>query len=133
VNRAILIGNLASDPEVMQTGSGITRCAFRLATQRKYVSQNGQKEADFHSVVAWRQLGELCGKYLAKGRKVSVEGTIQYRSYQAQDGSTRYVTEIIAQSVEFLSAQNPGRGNTNQENYAPPPEMPPITDDELPF
>ena len=136
MNKVILIGNLADEPKTSMTSSGILKCTFRLATQRKYTNQQtGQREADFHSVVVWRQLAELCAKYLAKGRKCAVEGSIYYRSYDAKDGSKRYVTEIVADSVEFLSArqydgQNAGAQagmNTQQEGFVP------VDDEELPF
>lgn len=136
MNKVILIGNLADEPKTSMTASGILKCTFRLATQRKYTNQQtGQREADFHSVVVWRQLAELCAKYLAKGRKCAVEGSINYRSYDAKDGSKRYVTEIVADSVEFLSArqqdgQNEGAQagmNTQQEGFVP------VDDDDLPF
>ena len=78
MNKAILIGNLTDDPKTSVTANGVTKCTFRLATQRKYTNQQtGQREADFHNIVVWRQLADLCAKYLAKGRKCSVEGTIQ--------------------------------------------------------
>lgn len=136
MNKVILIGNLADEPKTSMTESGILKCTFRLATQRKYTNQQtGHREADFHSVVVWRQLAELCAKYLAKGRKCAVEGSINYRSYDAKDGSKRYVTEIVADSVEFLSArqqdgQNAGSQagtNTQQEGFVP------VDDDDLPF
>lgn len=136
MNKVILIGNLADEPKTSMTASGILKCTFRLATQRKYTNQQtGQREADFHSVVVWRQLAELCAKYLAKGRKCAVEGSINYRSYDAKDGSKRYVTEIVADSVEFLSArqqdgQNVGAQagtNTQQDGFVP------VDDEELPF
>ena len=136
MNKVILIGNLADEPKTSMTASGILKCTFRLATQRKYTNQQtGQREADFHSIVVWRQLAELCAKYLAKGRKCAVEGSINYRSYDAKDGSKRYVTEIVADSVEFLSArqrdeQSAGAQagtNTQQEGFVP------VDDDDLPF
>lgn len=136
MNKVILIGNLADDPKTSMTTSGVTKCTFRLATQRKYTNQQtGQREADFHNIVVWRQLAELCAKYLAKGRKCSVEGTIQYRSYDAQDGSKRYVTEIVADSVEFLTSRQQTTGQTNQPNsgYAEQDGFIPVDDDELPF
>lgn len=136
MNKVILIGNLADEPKTSMTASGILKCTFRMATQRKYTNQQtGQREADFHSVVVWRQLAELCAKYLAKGRKCAVEGSINYRSYDAKDGSKRYVTEIVADSVEFLSArQQDGQSsgahvgtNTQQDGFVP------VDDDDLPF
>lgn len=105
MNKVILIGNLASDVESRTTSSGIANCTFRLAVQRRFANAQGVREADFLPVVCWRQTAELCSKYLLKGRKVAVEGSIQTRSYDAQDGSKRYVTEIIADSVEFLSSR----------------------------
>ena len=146
MNKAILIGNLTRDPEYTTTTSGVAKCTFTLAVQRRFTNAQGVREADFISIVAWRQTAELCAKYLAKGRKCAVEGSIQTRSYDAQDGTKRYVTEIIADSVEFLSYNNADPGPT------PPPERPApmkgeqmsmrnmqnqgyteVDDDELPF
>lgn len=131
MNKAILIGNLARDPETMTTASGITKCNFTIAVQRKFANQQGVREADFLPVVCWRQTAELCARYLAKGRKVAIEGTIQTRSYDAQDGSKRYVTEIVADSVEFLGS------NTHGQNATQTPEpdengYTPVSEDELP-
>ena len=130
MNKVILIGNLANDPESRTTQSGIAQCTFRLAVQRRFANQQGVREADFLTIVCWRQTAELCARYLSKGRKVAVEGSIQTRSYDAQDGTKRYVTEIIAENVEFLSGQ--------QKPEEKPPEVPnnaftPVNDDELPF
>ena len=132
MNKAILIGNLASDPETSTTQSGISKCTFRLAVQRKFANQQGVKEADFLPIVCWRQTAELCARYLSKGRKVAVEGTIQTRSYDAQDGSKRYVTEIVADNVEFLGSHAHGQN----EDHAPVPDengYTAVSDDELPF
>lgn len=138
MNKVILIGNLATDPEAFTTQSGINRSTFRLAVQRKYANAQGVREADFLTVVAWRQTADFCNKYLTKGRRIAVEGSIQTRSYDAQDGTKRYVTEIIADNVEALGgarAQDPG-----PEAPAGPPEAPAVgndfeevDDDELPF
>ena len=92
MNKAILIGNLTRDPETMTTSSGITKCNFTVAVQRRFANAQGVREADFIPVVCWRQTAELCARYLSKGRKVAVEGSIQVRSYDAQDGTKRYVT-----------------------------------------
>ena len=102
MNKVFLIGRLANDPETRYTQGGQPVCQFRLAVQRRFANQEGVREADFLPVIAWRQLAELCGKYLAKGRQCAVIGTIQTRSYDAQDGTKRYVTEVIADEVEFL-------------------------------
>ena len=143
MNKVILIGNLASDPEMRQTQSGISVCSFRLAVQRRFSNAQGVKEADFFSIVAWRQTAELCSRFLTKGRKCAVVGSLQTRSYDAQDGSKRYITEVVADEVEFLGAP---QGNQNQYNSGDiplPPEPPAsyqsntgftqVDDDELPF
>ena len=145
MNKAILIGNLANDPETRTTQSGITQCTFRLAVHRRFANQQGVREADFLPIVCWRHTAELCSRYLSKGRRVAVEGSIQTRSYDAQDGSKRYVTEIIADNVEFLSSRDeaPRSGNYAAPS-APAPAAPAkpavgkddfteVDDDELPF
>lgn len=103
MNRIVLIGNLSRDPELRTTNSGVAVCTFTLAVNRRFANQQGEREADFIPVVVWRQQAESCAKYLSKGRKCAVIGTIQTRSYQAQDGSTRHVTEVVADEIEFLS------------------------------
>lgn len=132
MNKVILIGNIAADPESRTTQSGIAQCSFRLGVQRRFANQQGQREADFFSVVCFRQAAEFAGKYLAKGRKVAVEGSVQTRSYDAQDGSKRYVTEVIADSIEFCDSKPDAQ-------KAAAPAAPaghgftPVDDDELPF
>lgn len=136
MNKVILIGNLASDPESRTTQNGIAQCRFRLAVQRRYKGANGERDTDFLPVICWRQTAEFAQKYLAKGRKVAVEGSIQTRSYDAQDGSKRYVTEIIADSVEAVGGREDGSQNARgvqepaqnrQEGFTD------VNDDELPF
>lgn len=143
MNKAILIGRLAQDPEVRTTGSGTTVCTFRIAVNRRFPSQSGERVADFFTIVAWRQLGETCGKYLAKGRMVSVIGEIQNRSYDAKDGSKRYITEIVADEVEFLTPKGQDSGSGNGGSYErtyerqampqAPEGFTEIDDDQLPF
>ena len=134
MNDVTLIGNLADEPKTSVTASGVTKCTFRLATQRRFTNQQtGKREADFHTIVAWRQLADLCAKYLAKGRKCAVKGSVQYRSYDAQDGSKRYVTEIVADSVEFLSSPQQQGQNAQGGGYAPQDGFIPVDDEELPF
>ena len=139
----ILIGNLANDPEGRTTQSGISQSSFRLAVQRRYANQQGVREADFINIVAWRNTADFCNRYLTKGRKIAVEGSIQTRSYDAQDGSKRYVTEIIADSVEALGSRESG-GQAQPAKDAQPAQgaqdTPPapndfteVDDDELPF
>ena len=143
MNKAILIGNLANDPESRTTSSGIAQCTFRLAVQRRFANAQGVREADFLTIVCWRQTAELCARYLSKGRKVAVEGSIQTRSYDAQDGTKRYVTEIIADNVEFLGSRDEGSRGGDYAPAAPAPAprqaapaaggFTEVDDDELPF
>ena len=105
MNKTILIGNICNEPESRTTQSGIATATFRLAVPRRFKNANGQRESDFLDVVAWRQTAEYVTKYLHKGNKVAVEGSIQTRSYEAQDGSKRHVTEIIADSVEGMEGR----------------------------
>ena len=146
MNKAILIGNLTRDPETMTTSSGITKCNFTVAVQRRFANAQGVREADFIPVVCWRQTAELCARYLSKGRKVAVEGSIQVRSYDAQDGTKRYVTEIIAENVEFLGSRDDGARSGGYDAPAAPASAAPrqqaapanggfteVDDDELPF
>ncbi len=142
MNKVILIGNLANDPEAFTTQSGISRSTFRIAVQRRFANAQGVREADFLTVVAWRQTADFCNRYLSKGRKVAVEGSIQTRSYDAQDGSKRYVTEIIADNIEALGSREDGARAPHDNGPTPPPA--PVNnapaddgfgenDDELPF
>lgn len=145
MNKVILIGNLANDPESRTTQSGIAQCSFRLAVQRRFKGANGERETDSLPVVCWRQTAEFAQRYLAKGRKVAVEGSIQTRSYDAQDGSKRYVTEIIADSLEAVGSREDGAQNAqNAQNVqkargAQKPALnrqmgfTEVNDDELPF
>ena len=146
MNKVILIGNLAADPESRTTQSGISQCTLRLAVQRRFANQQGVRETDFFNVICWRQTADFCARYLSKGRKVAVEGSIQVRSYDAQDGSKRYVTEIIADSVEFCDSRAEAAARPRTDNPPPVPEPPvgygannsnggftEVDDDELPF
>ena len=144
MNKVFMIGNLTKDPDVRSTGSGVSVCSFRIAVNRRFANQSGERVSDFFDVVAWRQLADLCGRYLAKGRKVAVYGELQTRSYDAKDGTKRYVTEIIADEVEFLSPRGQdsgeggyggGYGSGRQQPPAPPAAegFADIEDDELPF
>ncbi len=112
MNRVILIGNIAKDPEIRSTSSGIKQASFDLAVQRRFKDKTtGQREADFIRCVAWRQPAEFIEKYCGKGTKLAVEGALQTRSYEAQDGSKRYVTEVVVDNVESLQPrQQPSQG-----------------------
>ena len=144
MNKVILIGNLAADPESRTTQSGISQCTLRIAVQRRFANQQGVREADFFNVVCWRQTADFCARYLSKGRRIAVEGSLQTRSYDAQDGSKRYVTEVIADNVEFCDSRPDGAARPRTDNPPPPSEPPAsfapanngfteVDDDELPF
>ncbi len=113
MNKAIIIGRLTRDPEMRTTGSGINSTSFTVAVSRNYANQNGERETDFINCVAWRKQAENISKYCTKGTQVAVEGRIQTRSYDAQDGTKRYVTEIIADNVTFLGRSNGAAGENN--------------------
>ncbi|MCZ1265640.1 MULTISPECIES: single-stranded DNA-binding protein [Paenibacillus] len=106
LNRVILIGRLTRDPELRYTPAGVAVTQFTLAVDRPFTSQGGEKEADFIPVVTWRQLAETCANYLRKGRLAAVEGRIQVRNYENNEGKRVYVTEVIADNVRFLESAN---------------------------
>ena len=102
MNRIILLGRLVKDPDVKVTTSGKTVCTFTLAVDRPFTGKNGQREADFINIVTWNKTAELCGNSLTKGQRALVEGRLQIRSYDGKDGNKHYVTEVIADRVEFI-------------------------------
>ena len=106
VNRVILIGRLTRDPELRYTANGAAVASFCLAVDRPYKNGNGEKETDFINIVAWNNLGERCGEYLAKGKQVALEGRLQIRSYEDKDGMKRTIAEVVADSVQFLSPKD---------------------------
>lgn len=116
MNKVILIGNLTRDPETRTTPQGVSLCSFGLAVKRRRKAE-GQQDVDFFNVTAWRQLGDLCARYLSKGRKVCVVGQIQIRTYDAQDGTKRTAVDIVADDVEFLSSAQ--QGGDYSPSYAP--------------
>lgn len=140
MNKAILIGNLTRDPEVRTTQSGVSMCSFTIAINRRFTAADGSRPADYIPIVTWRKTAELCGQYLSKGRKVAVSGEIQTRSYEAKDGTKRYVTEVVADEVEFLTPR--GEGGRSDARGRDLPGAPAVADldgfadiddDELPF
>ena len=138
MNKVFLIGNLTRDPEMSETPSGIPYCRLGLAVNRPYSGSDGERATDFFNITVWRAQAENCGRYLKKGSKVSVVGSLQNRSYEDKDGIKRNVTDIVANEVEFLSSKNSGEGD---EDPAPrrsmpskKPELEVMTDDDtLPF
>lgn len=126
MNKVFLIGNLTRDTEMAETQSGVTVCRFSLAVKRNYSNGDGERETDFFNVIVWRTLGENCGKYLKKGSKVAIIGSLQNRTYEDKSGNKRTVTEINASEVEFLTP----KGNDEQSK-----EKTRLADDtdDLPF
>lgn len=133
MNKCILIGNLTADPQLRTTPQGISVCDFTVAVNRRGGQNN---EADFFRITAWRQLGENCAKYLAKGRKVYVSGPVSARTYQANDGSTRVSLEVTADDVEFLSPKSEAPNSAPSYTQAPTMQNSGFTaveTEELPF
>ena len=139
INKVILVGRLGNDPEVRYTPDGTAVANFSIATSDEWTDKatNEKKErTEWHRIVAWRRLGEICGEYLSKGRQVYVEGKLQTRSWE-KDGVTRYTTEIVASDVQFLGAKEPAdayrsqdSSGTNQYSKPPPADR---QDDDIPF
>jgi single-strand DNA-binding protein len=141
LNRVVLIGRLTRDPELRYTPNGVAVTTFTLAVDRPFKNNDGDKEADFIQIVTWRQLAELCANYLSKGRLTAVEGRIQVRNYENNEGRKVYITEVVADNVRFLESQNRGpsdapRDNNNRDDsdqFAYDGKPIDISDDDLPF
>jgi len=120
LNKAMIIGNITRDPEIKNTPSGQTVATFSIATNFVWVNQAGQKQekVEFHNIVAWRRLAEICGQYLRKGAKVYIEGRLQTRDWVGQDGVKRYRTEIIAENMIMLDRAGAGAGMATN-NFRP--------------
>ena len=119
MNKVFLIGRLTRDPELRYTGNNTAVASFTIAVNRTYTNQTGEREADFIPVVVWRRQAESVKNYLSQGSQVAVEGRIQVRNYDDQNGQRRYVTEVIADSVEFIGSRrdNNSSQGTNTNNY----------------
>ena len=131
VNKVILIGNLGDDPELRNTSGGNSVCNFSVATNEVWTGKDGKKNerVEWHKIVVWGKQAENCQQYLKKGRPVYVEGRNQTRSWDDKDGVTRYVTEVVARQVVFLSGGSDGGGGGGQRDDAPPTP----DDDPIPF
>lgn len=120
MNRVVLVGRLANDPDLKYTPSGVAVATFRLAVNRPFTNQQGEREADFINCVVWRKPAENVANYLGKGSLAGIDGRVQTRNYEGQDGKRVYVTEIVAESVQFLEPRNSSQGasNQNEGNYS---------------
>jgi single-strand DNA-binding protein len=124
MNKVILVGNLTKDPDYRETPNGVAVCSFSIAVSRDYANADGNREADFFNITVWRGKADVCGKYLKKGNKVAIVGSLQNRSYEDKDGNKRTATEIIASDVEFL---------TPKSQDGEKPQLEAIDDNQLPF
>lgn len=141
MNRVMLIGNLAKDPELTTTNNGVSLCKFTIAVPRRFAGTDGEREADFLPIIVWRGQADNCYKYLKKGSKAAISGSVQTRSYEGQDGTRRYMTEIVADEVEFLGTRpsdvedddGTPRRPQNEDKKSVVSTFEPIDDDNLPF
>lgn len=130
INNVVLVGRLTKDPELKQTSSGIYFSNFTLAVNRSFKNDNGETEADFINCIVWRNQAENLCKYMKKGSQIGVEGRIQTRSYETEDGM-RYITEVVANSITFLESKTEKTDNSFQNEYIEPKQE--MDDDLLPF
>lgn len=132
LNRVVLIGRLTKDPELRYTPNGVAVASFSLAVERSYKNASGEREADFIPCIVYRQLAELCANYLSKGKMAAVDGRLQVRTYDAQDGQRRWVYEVIAENVRFLSpkdGQTAAAHTSTGDSYGHEVSL----DDDIPF
>lgn len=132
LNKVMLIGNLTRDPEMRYTPNGTAVCTFGIATNRSWVTDQGDKkeETEFHRIVAWNKLAELCSQLLFKGRRVYVEGRLQTRQWTAQDGNQRVATEIVIEDMLVLDSRRQGEEGQNAEDSGNMPSANPNTNAE---
>ena len=137
LNKAILIGNLGRDPEVRYTPSGVAVANFSIATSESWTNKDGEKETrtEWHRIVAFGKLGEICGEYLSKGKQVYIEGRIQTRDWEDQNGVKRYTTEIVASQMIMLGTRDAGETFKSEGSAAAAPSAPlqAPEDDDIPF
>ena len=133
MNKVWLIGNLTKDPELSETPNGLAVCKFSIAVSRDYSNSEGTRETDFFNITVCRGRAESCGKYLRKGSKVSVVGSLQTRSYEDKDGIKRSVTDVVANEVEFLTPKNAQADDEIAPVRRERPVLEALNDNELPF
>ena len=132
MNKVYLIGNLTRDPELSETATGVPFCRFAVAVNRPFANAEGNREVDFFNVIVWRGLAENCGRFLKKGSKVAVVGSLQNRSYEDKEGIKRTATDIVASEVEFLNTNREGE-EVVKPIKTEKPVLTEIEDDSLPF
>lgn len=131
MNKVFLIGNLTRDPELSTTSSGVSLCRLSLAVSRRFANADGTRETDFFNITVWRNDAENCSRYLNKGSKIAVVGSLQNRTYEV-DGVKRYATDIVASEIEFLNSRSSGDSAT-RDDAEPVSDLRPVDDDSLPF
>ena len=131
MNKVYLIGNTTRDAELSETPKGVAVCRFSIAVNRDYANADGTKTTDYFNVTTWRGLAETCGKYLSKGSKVAIVGSLQNRSYEDKDGVKRTVTDIVASEVEFLSTKKEDKEEVKEQPRQL--QLEEVDDDDLPF
>lgn len=131
MNKIILIGNLTKDPELRETPNGVSVCSMSIAVQRDFSDNDGNKVADFFNINVWREKGETCHKYLKKGKKVAIVGSLQTRTYEDREGVKRLAIEVVANDVEFLSPKD--QEEEPQVKTKTRPTLVKVNDNELPF
>ena len=117
LNRVILMGRLVSDPELKTTNSGLSVTSFRIAVDRNYVKSGEERKADFIDIVCWRGTAEFVCRFFGKGSMIALEGQLQTRTYQAKDGTNRYVVEVVADNVSFTGARRDNNSGYGQQQY----------------
>jgi len=130
LNNVVLIGRLTKDPELRYTPTGVAVATFTLAVDRSFTNQQGEREADFIPIVVWRKLAETCANHIGKGRLVAVQGRIQVRTYDANDGQRRWVTEIVAENVRFLDR---GKADPKDQSDSSFGNEVSFSDEDIPF
>ena len=136
LNRVLLIGNLGQDPEMTYTPNGTAKASLSVATQEKWKDKDGQakEKTEWHRVIAWGKLAEICGQYLTKGRQVYIEGRLQTRQWEDKDGNKRWTTEIVATGMQMLGAKKENGGTSNRgSGHADPGDFGGEPDDDVPF
>ena len=134
MNKTWLIGNLTRDPELSETSSGVALCKLAIAVNRTFVNADGNRDADFFNITVWRGQAENCGKFLKKGSKVAIVGSLQNRTYETPEGAKRTVTDIVASEVEFLSTGARGdEFEMSQPVKKAPVTLEEVDDENLPF
>jgi len=135
LNKVMLIGNLGADPEIRYTPSGAAVANFNMATKAQWTTKEGEKQdrTEWHRIVAWRRLGEICGEYLHKGSLVYIEGRLQTRTWEDRDGNKRYTTEIVAQGMQMLDRAGKSAEAASTEERFPTEEPLDVPDDDIPF